>query len=505
MAVALAAVGCTAGGSTPAVETPTPSAVPVRVAVVERGRIVAALTYPGNVQSRAQVPIVPEVGGRIKRLAVDIGDEVKAGDVIAELDPSAYELQLAQARAALAAAEARVATMKAGSRPEQIALARANLQAARERLAGMEQGGREERVAQAEANLKAAEARLEAARKGPTPEQLAQAEANVRLAHNNEYYQQQQADALGELLHAIPGDPVDRPELKRAQLGIAWEQSKIAEAKLAELKAGPTAEQLQQLEAAVEAARQQVALAKNPYTSHDLAQAEAAVMAAEQQLALAQKPFTADELNAAQATVDQARAAVDLAQLQLQKTRVASPVDGLVAQRLAAEGSMAAPATPLVVVVARDVEVTVNVEEARLGQVKVGLPATLTVAAYPGETFPARVAAIAPALDTRSRTAAVKVRPEPTPKLIDGMFAQVSLITGEQTQALRIPSSAVVERDGAKVVFAVREGVAERRFVKVGLSDGTMVEVIEGLAEGEEVVVDGADGLQDGTAVRPYR
>lgn len=495
--------GCTATPQT--VATPTVTAPAVKVAVVERGRMVSTLTYPGNVQSRAQVAITPEVAGRIKRLAVDVGSEVRTGQTLAEIDPAAYQLQLAQAEAALAMAEAKVAAMEAGSRPEQIALAAANLQAAKERLAGMSEGGRAEMVAQAKANLDAAEARLAQARKGATPEQIAQAEANVRLAHNNEYYQQQQADALGRLLAAIPGDPVDRDELKRAQLGIAWEQSKLAEAKLAEVKAGASPEQLAQLEAAVTAARQQLALATNPYTTHDLGQAQAAVAAAEQQYALAQKPFTANELNAAKAGVEQAKAAVELAKLQLQKATVVAPIDGVVAQRLSSEGAMAAPTTPLLMMVAREVEVTVNVEEQRLSRVKVGQPATITVAAYPGESFPAQVVAIAPSVDPRSRTVAVKIRPQPSSKLLDGMFAQVSIVADEQVQALRVPASAVVERDGKKTVFVVQDGVARARPVKVGLSDGAMVEVIEGLAEGEEVIAQGGDVLADGQAVRPQR
>ncbi len=501
-AAVLLLAGCSQAEPAASAEPTPPS---VRVAAARRGPIVAALTYPGNVQARAQVPVVPEVAGRLQRLLVDVGSEVKAGQVIAEIDPAAYELQLAQAEAALAAARAKLAAMEAGSRAEQVALARANVEAARARLEGMQAGGRPELVAQAEANYRAAVARLEQARKGATPEQIAQAEANVRLAHNNEYYQQQQADALGRLLQEIPGDPVDRNSLKQAQLGIAWEQSKLAEAKLAEVKAGATPEQLTQLEMAAEAARQQWLLAQQPYSSHDLAQAQAALEAAEQQLALAEKPFTANELNAARAAVEQARSAVDLAKLQLRKATVTAPVDGLVAQRMSAEGNMAAPGTPLVLLVTHEVEVAVNVEEARLGLLTVGQAATITVAAYPGEEFPAQVTAIAPAVDPRSRTVAVKVRPASTSKLRDGMFAQVAIVTGAEKDALQVPEGAVVQRDGRSVVFVVADGTAAMREVSVGLSGGGMVEIVAGLSEGEEVVVDGADSLADGQAVRPRR
>ncbi|MHB1415045.1 MAG: efflux RND transporter periplasmic adaptor subunit [Chloroflexota bacterium] len=497
--------GCVGSTAAPVDTRSTPGPAQVRVAALAKGAIAENLVYPGNVQSLAQVAIVPEVAGRVRRLAVDVGSEVKAGDVVAEIDPSAYEIQLAQAKAAKAAAEARLASMEAGSRAEQIALAEANLKSVQERLAGMEQGGRTEIVAQAEANLKAAEARLAEVRNGPTPEQIAVAEAQVRLAKDNEYYQQQQADAIGRTLQAIPGDPVNRDALKGAQLGVAWEQTQIATAQLEQLKAGATDEQIAQAEAAVAAARQQVEIAKQPFTSHEIGQAQAGVLAAQEQLALAAKPFTTNDLNAARAAVEQARTAVDLAQLQLQKATVTAPVDGVVAQRLSAEGAMAAPSTPIVTLVARDVEVSVNVDEAKLRYLQVGQAATLSVAAYPGETFDAEVTAIAPAFDPRSRTVAVKIRPQRTSKLLDGMFAQVSITAAQKADALLAPAGAVQDRDGKKVAFAVQDGVVKMREVKTGLASGDTVEISEGLVEGDQVVVNPNGGLADGQAVVAYR
>jgi HlyD family secretion protein len=494
----LATSACASNSATNTpVATPPPTAVSVTKAA--RGSIEATLSYPGNVQTRAQVPIVPEVAGRVKRLTVDLGSAVKVGDVLAELDTSAYDLQVAQAEAALAGAQAKLASLQAGARTEQVALAQSNYDASKARLDAMKEGGRPETVAQAEANYKAALARLEQTRKGATPEQLAQAEANVRLAHNNEYYQQQQANTIRDVLNNLPGDPAWG--LRDAQLGVAWEQSKIAEAKLAEVQAGATAEQLTQLEMAAEAAHQQWLLAQNPYSEHDIAQAQAAVDAAAQQLALAGSPYTANDLNAAKAAVQQAQVAVDLAKLQRQKATITSPLEGVVAQKLTSEGSMVGPAGPLAVLVSRDVEITVQVEEARLSRVRVGQAAVLTVAAYPGEKFAAEVSAIAPSVDQRSRTAQVKIRPKSDPRLLDGMFAQVSIVTGQQANALLVPSSAVVDRDGRKVVFVNRGGVAELREVKLGFANGAKVEVVAGVADGEEVVTTGADGLTNGQPV----
>ncbi|MHB1004743.1 MAG: efflux RND transporter periplasmic adaptor subunit [Chloroflexota bacterium] len=501
-------MGCS---GTSAAATPTPAAAPpaVRVVLAERGRVVSSLTYPGNVQTRAQVPIVPEVAGRIKKLSVDVGGEVKAGDLIAEIDASAYKIQQAQTEAALAAAQAKLASLESGARPEQVALAAANLKSAQERLAGMMEGGRAETIAQAEANLQAAQARLDQVKKGPTPEQLAVLEGQLKVAKNQEYLAQQNVEELSARTNGGKSHSVQTPLFSQgigdAQTGIAYEQVKTIEAQIAQLKASPTAEQVAQLQAAVNAVQEQLVIAKSPYSAHDLAQSESAVAVAEQQLALTRQPFTINDLNATRAAVDQAKAAVDLAKLQVQKATITAPLDGRVSQRLLAEGAMAGPTTPLLVLVARDVEVIVNVEEAKLGRVKAGQVATLSVAAYPGETFPAEVTAIAPSVDPRSRTVAVRIRPQPNAKLIDGMFAQVSIVAGEQVQALRVPAGAVVEREGAKTVWVVQDGVARARAVRTGLSDGALVEVVEGLAEGDQVVAQGGDVLADGQAVRPQR
>lgn len=496
--------GCSGNSAAPA-PAATPPATAVGVAKVARGSIEANLVYPGNVQSRAQVFIVPEVAGRVKRLAVDVGSEVKAGDVIAEIDSAIYDLQVAQAQATMAVADAKAKAMESGPRDEQVALAQSNCRAAMERLAAMMEGGRAETIAQAEANLRSAQARLDQMQKGPTAEQLAIADQQLKIARNQEYLAQQNVQELSYRTNQGTSHssqvPLFSHDIGGAQLGIAYENSKLVEAQIAQLTAPPTLEQLAQVQAAVDAASQQLALAKSPYSEHDIAQAEASVAAAQQQLALTKSPFTGNDLNAARAGVDQAKAALDLATLQRQKATTTAPLDGVVAQRLSSEGAMVGPTSPLVLLVAREVEVTVNVEEARLGLVKAGQQASLIVAAYPGEKFTAEVSAIAPSIDARSRLVAVKIRPKADPRLLDGMFAQVAIRTGEQSGVLKLAAAAVQERDGKKVVFVVKDGMAQLREVKVGLASGNTVEVSAGLAEGEEVIVDGAEGLSSGQAV----
>lgn len=336
----------------------------------------ASVTYTGDVKPKVQISLSTKTIGRIEELNVDVGSVVRAGEVIGHLDQALIRAQLGQAEAALAAAKAKLAQLEDGPRPET--------------------------VAQAEANLRAAQAKLAQLKAGPTPEQLEQAEIAVRVAKNQLYAVQAQADAyLGSKAVAF-GQLVFTKEMKEAQAGTAYEQVKLAEARLAELKAGPTPEQLAQAQAAVDAAQAALDLAKNPFSKYDL--------------------------DAARAAVAQAQANVDTAKAQLAETNIIAPIDGIVTEKFLSVGALAAPQVPILNIISSELEVVLSVEEARAGQIKVGQPVSLTVAAYPNETFSGQVSSIGPAVDPRSRTFSVKVNVrDEGKKLKAGMFAKVTI------------------------------------------------------------------------------
>ena len=480
---------------------PADVAPPVRVAHVVSGSISAAATYSGNVQTRAQVHVVPKVPGRIEKLYVDVDSRVRAGDIIAELDSAALKIQVAQAEAALALAQAKAATIEEGPRAAAVAQAEANARAAAAKAASLRNAARAEAIAQAEANLRAAEARLEQLKKGPTPEQIAAAKLQVEQARNGLYAAQASRDGVC----GNPRNPRFMCDSANAQAYAAETAVHQAEAQLAIITAPPTAEQLAQAQAAVDAARQAVELVRRPVTDHDLAQAQAAAEAAARAVDLVKQPFTENDRRAAQAAVDQAKAGLEAAKLQLKDATVTAPIDGIISARHLAQGAMAAPTTPIVTLISPEVEVVINVEESGLGRVKVGQPAIITVAAYPGEEFAATVAALAPNLDPRSRTLAVRIRPDTTDKLLDGMFAQVRVSSLERTQALLVPAQAVIQRHGRSVCFVVDGARVAQREVRTGASDGRQVEALSGLAENEAVVISGQENLTDGQAVTVLR
>ncbi len=138
-----------------------------------------------------------------------------------------------------------------------------------------------------------------------------------------------------------------------------------------------------------------------------------------------------------------------------------------------------------------------------MGQVQQGRPAILTVSAYPGEDFPAVVAVVAPTADARSRTFQAKVVPlNPGGKLREGMFAQVRIRGDERSDVVLIPNSAIVQRSGKSVAFVMADGKAQQRELQLGVSDGRLTQVLDGLEPGDQLIVAGQETLNDGDNVR---
>ena len=155
--VGLLASCATAQGGPPAAG---PRAVAVGTVRASTGGIAVSTAYAGNVQSKEQVNVVPLSTGRIDKIYVDIGAEVKKGDLVAELSHDVLDAQLQQAQAGLRAVQARLATLMAGSKPEDVAIAASQLSSAKTKLDSMLSGARAEQVTIGESQLDTAKVRL---------------------------------------------------------------------------------------------------------------------------------------------------------------------------------------------------------------------------------------------------------------------------------------------------------------------------------------------------------
>ncbi|AKI99936.1 Cu(I)/Ag(I) efflux system membrane fusion protein [Archangium gephyra] len=175
-----------------------------------------------------------------------------------------------------------------------------------------------------------------------------------------------------------------------------------------------------------------------------------------------------------------------------------SPISGVITKKDVVEGArLEVGATPYEIVDLSRVWVLADVYESELRNVKVGMPATLQLKAFPNRIFAGKVAFLDPVLDPATRTLKVRLEfPNPEGDLRPEMFGEV-VLRGTTREGLRIPSDAVVPTGTTQVVFvALGGGRFQPREVRLGESDGKSVEVISGLKAGDEVVT-GANFLVD--------
>jgi Cu(I)/Ag(I) efflux system membrane fusion protein len=134
-----------------------------------------------------------------------------------------------------------------------------------------------------------------------------------------------------------------------------------------------------------------------------------------------------------------------------------------------------------------------DVAEGDIAAVKSGQRVKVTTRAYPGRTFDGRVALIYPHLMKETRTAQVRIElPNPDMALLPDMYGNVEIVTGGNADALAVPSSAVIDSGNRQVALVdLGNGRYEPRDVKLGRTGDGFREVLSGLSEGDEVVVNG--------------
>ena len=168
-----------------------------------------------------------------------------------------------------------------------------------------------------------------------------------------------------------------------------------------------------------------------------------------------------------------------------------APANGIVIEKKAVQGMRFMPGEALYQIAdLSTVWVIADVFERDLTQLRVGQNATLSIDAWPGQTFTARIAYIYPTLNAQTRTVPVRLElANPRGLLKPAMFANVEFATGND-QVLAVPTSAVIH-DGTRQIVLVRlaQGRFAPREVKLGAQGDHQVEVLAGLAAGDEVVV----------------
>lgn len=367
---ALFVAGCQ-DQATPVPE-PTPTTDPLSHSETVFGGSITAL---GTILPAQQLKLSFLTGGPVRVVNVQVGSEIKAGDLLAALDTTDAELSVQEAEDALAVSQALLNQAQAGPLDEAVAIAEADYQAALARYDQVKAGASQEELTIALAALRKAEVAL------------------------------QQAQAA-----------YDR---------IAW---------LEDVVEMPQSLALQQATLDSEAARAQYDGLKRLPTQAELREAQAQVSRAEAQLALAQVPSRTEDVAVAEAQVQQARTALAHANLALAHSELLAPFDGTISAVYLHPGEWAAPGAPIVELLdttAWLVE-TRNVGELSIGRLEVGQEAIVRVMAFRGEELRGRVVAISPiaVVQQGDTTYTVMIELEPTDlNLRPGMNVEAEIVT----------------------------------------------------------------------------
>lgn len=304
-----------------------------------------------------------------------------------------------------------------------------------------------------------------------------------------------------------------RARLEEEQAGVAMLQerirTKIDESRATRERTAKDLERLRALHAEGAIARQQL----------DLAQAEADVAAAGLAAALADKDqvkVKEHQVAGARAAVAQREAQLRLAEVQRSRMTIRAPIAGLVTKRLAnvgeviglGGGSTLTLGGPLFTLVDLDrLYVRATVDEFDARQVRLGQEVRISLEALPGRTVRGRLYKISPAVSgerQEARTFNIRVALEEGREFVKpGMSADVEVIVARRQNALFAPSQAILEREGKKRVYVIADGRARAATVKVGESNWNSTELLEGVREGDRIVVNpDTAGLSDGVRVR---
>ncbi len=405
----------------------------VQTATVTRGSLVATVSAAGNVSVPEDAVLAFQTSGRVTQVNVQVGDPVKKGQVLMQLDTTDLEASLKSAQISLASAQASYdQTMT-------------DLQFA---------------LRNAQANLATAKANLEAAKakNDQNPNSLIVAKAALDKA--TIALQKAQADYNAVAWRPDVGMTTQAQTLASATLDY---QSALANYNITVANLNDTA----------------------------LKQAQASYENAQVALEQAQKNLETKKISA-QAQLDSAKIAVEQAQRNLDKAKLVAPFDGVVAAVNFSVGDTAS-GNAVTIVDLSQLQIKVTVAEVDIAKIKPGQTAQITFDALAGKTYQGKVLSIAPVATVTQGVVNYPV----TIAVLDndgtikpGMTANLTIVVEERDNVLLVPLRAVRTQGNQKIVTVVYQGQNISVPVTVGLTNDTYAEITStGLQEGDRVVL----------------
>lgn len=400
-----------------------------------------------------EVEISTETGGRAKAIHVHEGDEVSAGQTLVELDTDLLAAQERQAQAVLAKARAQLAQLQAGARVEQIRQAEVAVEQAQTSRDAAEQALGDAIAARDNPQALQLQIDAARAQHVSAQHQVEQAQASVRaLEEQYTLLQRTVEDLRGgmDVSFLLPTGGVFKKHIKtnRMVMDLNQQWNELGQ----NLWQANTA--LSMVQVNYDTAKQKLAdlqaQRENPQAANwqvvaaeaQLDVADEAVRVAEARLTLARAGATAQQLAVAEAGVQQAQAALNTLDVQLAKMTLKSPLPGWVVEQLIHEGELAAPgSTMLTLANLNEVTLTIYVAEDEIGKVSIGQPVAVSVDSYPERSFAGAVSYISFEAEFTPKNVQTKE------ERVNTVFAvKVRLPNPDHALKPGMPADAVVER-----------------------------------------------------------
>ena len=299
-----------------------------------------------------------------------------------------------------------------------------------------------------------------------------------------------------------------RQEIRAAEAAVAQAKAQLAAARSAVEDARRDLSRQRQLMAIGGASQQEVDHAQTRYDAagSQVGVAEAGFTAAQERLSQLKEGATQTQLALARELVSQARTKFSYWQSQASFCVIHAPISGVVTRKYQDVGDLASPKAPLLTLA--DTSRTVirtSVTDEVASRLRVGMSVLAGVDALPGsEPLPLKVSRIYPSADPGTRLVTLEI---PAPKLAgkvkEGSLARLAIVLDRHENAVVVPAYAVVARPGGRLVaFVVQGGKAKERLIEPGIESGDRLEILSGLAPGDQLIVRGQERLKEGVEVK---
>lgn len=513
------------------------------VATAFVGTLTAEASASGHLLPQQEAVLSLTMGGKVDRVHVDVGDTVRAGDPLVQLENSALaravrraeqtldiqEARLAElrrnpsrenldaAQAAVASAHAQLDDLLAGPSATDLAEAQAAVASAQAQLDDLLKGASQEALTEAYAALASAQAAASATQAllGATADQLLVARQQLTLAEidlesakyfynalANDWQHKDYAPFSPEakvLQNAQKAYEVARARYNLAAADINESAYRSAQAQVAQAKAALAA-LTEEKTVQIASAREQVASAQANLAARteektvQIAGAQAQLRQAEANLARLLDGPSAEQLAIAQAQVEQARIAVQNAKDMLKDATLVAPSDGVVTAVHVEIGEWATGRV-IEMVDPTSLEVVLDVDQVDIGRIAIGQRTTITLETWPDQALSGEVTAIAPKARAQSQIVTYQVHvklgtPDTgTLPIRAGMTANADLITGKREDVLLVPNRAITadRTTGSYFVRRIDGDTITEVNVTIGMRDGRYTEITGGLEPGDKV------------------